>query len=74
MPSAARTQAACHKSVADEMRDWWTPETRKDRLARIKALADAEWNAIESEVDPVRHARRTYENMTPERRAEIWEA
>ena len=46
-------------------------ETRRERRARIKRMADADWSAIGSEVDPATHARRTVKAMTPERRAEL---
>lgn len=38
---------------------------------RIKAMADAEWDSLEAQVDPKLHARQHLAEMDPKRRAEL---
>ena len=79
-----RTQANLARLSADAVRrEAWgarpprnSSETRREFRARIQRLAEEDWNAIGSEVDPVRHAQRTYRDMSPEERRRLndeWE-
>lgn len=52
-------------------------ETRRERKARIKALADADWNALAHNPHPVLHARQHLAEMDPAKRASLmaeWDA
>lgn len=71
-----RKQAVCLRSCQDQ----FTAMTEAERAAwirtkeygeYIRVRADEDWNAIGSEVSGTVHARRTLENMTPERRAQL---
>lgn len=46
-----------------------TRETRRAFRRRIRALAEADWNALDSEVCNTEHARRTLAEMPAARRA-----
>lgn len=75
-------EAACHRSVRAEQHGHERMETAAEwavrmgrdpdaELARIKRLADADWNALASEMNPRLHAAQHLAEMDPARRAEI---
>ena len=85
--SATRQTANCLESAAKALREAeWQRDARRlerrrawrslTRSERIQALAEADWNSLPNQPDPVKHARQHLAEMDPERRAELeaeWE-